>query len=387
MNADIFEALRSGLVPSGGLHRYAVGTDEVTAELDRALELVAQGTGAMRFLRGDFGAGKTFYARLTAERAMAAGWATSVAVVSENDLRLWRFDELYRRIVADLATSTSTRGALGDVVDRFFAGVADRAEKTGTATDGTPTAAALLAELRGRAGSELPLEMGRVLQAIWAAEQQGDFVQSSAWQTWLGGSANTSLVGRAQAAVAGTIGSGDAMAYLRGVVAMLRGGGYRGLVVVIDESETLLRQRADVRGRALNALRQLADMAPSVPGLMWLVTGTGEFFDSPRGVAGLQPLHDRIGLLRAADGTVSLRQPQISLRPLDGAQMLAVARRLRDLYPTQHATFAAKLSDDALEGLVKELAADPAVGVGNPRAYLRALVGAFDRLDAGPGKP
>lgn len=37
------------------------------------------------------------------------------------------------------------------------------------------------------------------------------------------------------------------------------GAGYAGLVLVLDEVETLQRVRSDARGRALNALRQLID--------------------------------------------------------------------------------------------------------------------------------
>ncbi len=62
---------------------------------------------------------------------------------------------------------------------------------------------------------------------------------------------------------------------------MLRDAGHAGLVLVLDEVETLQRVRGDVRERGLNALRQLVDEidAGRFPGLYLLITGTPAFFD------------------------------------------------------------------------------------------------------------
>ena len=73
------------------------------------------------------------------------------------------------------------------------------------------------------------------------------------------------------------------MAYLRGVLEIVKAAGYKGLVIVIDEAETILRMRADVRGKSLNGIRQIIDAADRYPGLLWMFTGTPEFFDdAPR---------------------------------------------------------------------------------------------------------
>ena len=53
-------------------------------------------------------------------------------------------------------------------------------------------------------------------------------------------------------------------------------GAFAGLVLVLDEVETLQRVRGDVREKSLNALRQLIDEvdAGRFSGLYILVTGT-----------------------------------------------------------------------------------------------------------------
>ena len=63
-----------------------------------------------------------------------------------------------------------------------------------------------------------------------------------------------------------------------------------GLVVVLDEVETVQRMNAPTREKSLNALRQLMDMLATddLPGLYLVVTGTRDFFEGYKGLKGLQ---------------------------------------------------------------------------------------------------
>jgi len=114
----IFERLRSGLVPEQGLEAFAVGIERQRAEVHRQLDLATAGEGLVKFLRGGYGCGKTFLARLALLDAKARGFATSFVVVSDNDLRFHKFDELYHKVVTELSTDVCPRGALGDILDR-----------------------------------------------------------------------------------------------------------------------------------------------------------------------------------------------------------------------------------------------------------------------------
>ena len=108
----VFEQLRSGLVPERGLDAFAVGIERQRAEIARLLELTQHGEGVFKCLRGGYGCGKTFTARLAILDAQAKGFATSFVVVSDNDLRFHNFDEVYQKVVSELGTSACPRGAL-----------------------------------------------------------------------------------------------------------------------------------------------------------------------------------------------------------------------------------------------------------------------------------
>ena len=87
----VFEQLRKGLVPERGVDTFAVGIEKQRSELHRQLELVESGEGSIKFLRGGYGCGKTFMARLAILDAQERGFATSFVVVSDNDLRFHRY--------------------------------------------------------------------------------------------------------------------------------------------------------------------------------------------------------------------------------------------------------------------------------------------------------
>jgi hypothetical protein len=187
------------------------------------------------------------------------------------------------------------------------------------------------------------------------------------------------------AGIKGDIGSRDALDYLRGVLEIVKAAGYAGLLIVIDEAETILRMRSDSRHKSLNGIRQIADAAGSYPGLLWLFTGTPEFFDTRHGAAGLAPLHERIRFLKQGR-FASLRQAQLELSPFDAERLHAVALRLRELFPAaDRAHLDGKVSVQFVDRLVAEVTAGFKGDVGVvPRQFLREFVTQMDLTEEHP---
>jgi hypothetical protein len=382
----IFDKLREGTVPERGIEAFAVGIDKQRDEIRRQLELVQSDTGHVKFLRGGYGCGKTFMARLAIAEAQAKNFVTSFVVVSDNDLRFHRFEEVYRKVVSSLSTQASPRGALGDILDRWIARIEDSLITLGADPDAPDFDAKVRAKLqeqlatitRGRA----PVDFVRVVQTIFDLKQKGEVVDASALISWLSGSENVAASVKKLADIKGDITSSDALAYLRGILEISKAAGYKGLLIVIDEAETILRMRSDSRHKSLNGIRQICDASGDYPGLQWIFTGTPDFFDNRKGVAGLAPLHDRIGF--QDNGRFSnLRQPQLQLRPFDAERLRAVAHRLRELYPMPNrARVLARVSDEFIENLVNHVTKGFKGDVGVvPRQFLRELINVMDTVD------
>jgi len=379
----IFERLRSGVVPERGLDAFAVGVERQRAEMARLFDLAEAGEGVFKFLRGGYGCGKTFMARLAVSDAQARGFATSFVVVSDNDLHFHKFDDVYRKVVQELGTSSCPRGALNDIVDRWIAkvetGLAD-----GGADDTAPDFDAkvqkrITEDVASLTGGKAPEDFARVLREVFALKQASKIREAGALLSWLSGSENVAAAEKKAAGVKGDITSRDAMDYLHGIVEIVKAAGHKGLVIVIDEAETILRMRQDVRGKSLNGIRQIIDAADRYKGLVWLFTGTPDFFDAKRGVAGLQPLHDRIQFL-SHGGLASLRQAQLELRPFDKPRLREVAVKLRELFPTQNRVqIQAKVTPDYIDRLVDTVSTGFKGDVGVvPRQFLRRFVDILD---------
>ena len=104
---------------------------------------------------------------------------------------------------------------------------------------------------------------------------------------------------------------------------------------MLDEIETLQRVRGDVREKGLNALRQLVDEvdAGRFPGLYLVITGTPAFYDGPQGIRRLEPLAQRLHVDFDGDARFdNLRAVQVRLPGFSHERLVAVGRKIRDLY-------------------------------------------------------
>ena len=379
----IFERLRSGVVPERGLEAFAVGIDKQRTEIDRQLKLAADGEGGFKFFRGGYGCGKTFMSRLSVLEAQVQGFATSFVVVSDNDLHFYKFDDVYRKVVQELGTNSCPRGALSDIIDRWIAKVEDALIAGGADEDSddfdTQVKERIDQELASMTGGKAPEDMARVLRAIFELKQEGKIAEASALISWLSGSENVAASAKKVAGVKGDIGSREALDYLQGILEIVKAAGYKGLLIVIDEAETILRMRHDVRGKSLNGIRQICDAADRYRGLLWIFTGTPEFFDTQRGVAGLQPLHDRIQF-ESKQGFTNPRQPQLELKPFDAKRLEEVALKLREIFPTDdRLCLTNKVTHEFIEKLVAKVTEGFKGDVGVvPRQFLRQFVNVLD---------
>src|ERR1017187_8963003 len=117
---EIIDALRRGTVPQCGLDTFAVGMDRYQDAIDQELETVRAGGGVFKAVRGEYGSGKTFFARWLQERAKKLTFATAEIQISETETPLHRLETVYRRLMERLATADSDSGAFRSVIDGWF---------------------------------------------------------------------------------------------------------------------------------------------------------------------------------------------------------------------------------------------------------------------------
>jgi len=380
---EIVDALRRGTVPDRGLDALAVGLDPFATTIDDELSVVASGGAGFKAIRGEYGSGKTFLTRWIAERARARGFATSEVQISEGETPLHHLQTVYRRAVERLATPDHLGGALRSVVDAWFFTLEEDVLAAGE-VDENDDAALLaatdaLAERRLAAITERAPAFAAVLRGYRSAVAAGDVAQAEGLLAWLGGQPHVAAGVKRGAGIKGDLDHDGALNFLAGLLTLLRDAGRPGLVLVLDEVETLQRMRSDVRDRALNALRQLMDELETgrFPGLYLVITGTTAFYDGPQGVQRLPPLAQRLHTDFNTDARFdNPRAVQIRLRGFGFDSLTEVGRRVRDIYAegaAAEARIPASVDDDYVSLLARNVAGELGQQVGiAPRVFLRS---------------
>ena len=391
--SDIIDALRSGAVPRRGLEALAVGLSNFERSITDELEAVRAGGTKFKAVRGEYGGGKTFFARWVQERAKHLGFATSEVQISETETPLHRLETVYRRLMERLSTASVESGALRSIVDGWFFTLEEDVLAGGVDPSDTERLLAEtehLMESRFSRITDLSPSFAAALRGYRRASAAGDNATADALLTWVAGQPNVSGKSIRDAGLRGDIDHFGALKALQGLLTMLRDGGHAGLVLVLDEVETLQRVRGDVREKALNALRQLLDELPLYPGLYLIITGTPAFFDGPQGVRRLTPLAQRLHTDFGSDPRFdNPRAPQIRLRGFDIDSLVEVGRKVRDIYAAGSTAPGriASLCDDAY---VRTLAVAVSGSLGGkvgvaPRLFLKKLVSdVLDRIDQFP---
>ena len=391
---EVIDALRRGTVPVSGLDLLATGLERFTPAADADLETVAGGGSAFKAVRGEYGAGKTFLTRYLAERALRRGFAAAEVQISETQTPLHRLETVYRRVTESLRTAAYPPSAFRPVLDSWLFTLASDAE---AADPGLPDrgeaavndAVRRLLEQRLEVVTRQTPAFAQALRAYNAAIAAGEPAVADALAAWLGGQPNVAAAARRGAGVRGELDHFGAMGFLQGLLVVLRDAGHPGLLLVLDEVETLQRVRGDVRDKAFNALRQLIDEVDSgrYPGLFLVITGTPAFYDGPSGVSRLAPLAQRLATDFATDARFdNPRAVQVRLPGFGRDALAALGGKVRDLY------VAGAAEPDRVAGLVDDAylgdLADAVIGslggkVGvAPRVFLKKLVAdVLDRVD------
>jgi len=352
--------------------------------------------GVFKAVRGAYGSGKTFFARWLQEAAKKKGFTTSEVQISETETPLHRLETVYRRVIERLSTTDTPQGALRGILDAWFYALEEDVLAEGGVSEAD--AGALLARTTelmeqrlGDINRHAP-SFAAALRGYRRALSDGDNATADGILAWLSGEPNVGASAKRFAGIKGDVDHFGALSFLQGLLVILRDSGFSGLLLVLDEVETLQRVRSDVREKSLNALRQLIDEVDSgrFPGLYLLITGTPAFYDGPQGIQRLAPLAQRLQVDFNTDPRFdNPRAVQIRLPNFDFDRLVLVGRKIRDIY-AEHSENGDRIRSHADDEYVADLARAVAGDLGGkvgvaPRIFLKKLVGdVLDRVDQFP---
>ena len=395
---DLVDALRQGVVPERHLEQLVVGQEAAREHLVKLLDHVRTGRSEFKFLRGPYGAGKSFLFSWFREQAFAKGFAVATVRVGP-DQPISDLPVFYSGMVNGLRSPEKRdASALPDILESWLLAILRRiAEIEGVPPFGTSTRAILAPIVEQHIREELahladhdPSFPPAVLH-FYKARVEGDRDTANTALAWLRGSRAMSGDALRRIGVRGHLEGEEVFPRMRALLHVIAGGRLSGLLLLVDELELVRRfPHARQRERAYETLRLLVDEAGEngLPGCLMVFTGTDALFEDERyGLASYEALANRVTSQKAIDGVVSMRQPVIQLEPLDASRLLAVAERVRAIHSLAYGWAARERVDDAV---LAKLVEDATTFGGEatprlPRPVLRELVHLLDICEENPG--
>lgn len=351
----ILQALSAGVVPRTGLRHIQVGRAGEIGALVKDIDRISDGGAAVRFIIGEYGAGKTFFLNLVRLIALERKCVTLHADLAP-DRRLHatggQARGLYAEAIRNLATRTKPDGgALANVIERFITECAVEAEAGGKPVE--PVIEQRLASLHEHLGGH---DFATVLKSYWRASESGDEVGKASALRWLRAEYPTKTEARQALPVRSIIDDADVYDSFKLLAAFVRIAGYAGLVVVLDEMVNLYKlQSSQARNQNFEQILRVVNdvLQGNTQGIGFAFGGTPEFLmDSRRGLFSYQALQSRLAENSfATDGLVDLSGPVIRLQNLSPEDLLILLGNIRSIFalgdPEQHL-----VPDEALEAFM-----------------------------------
>lgn len=332
----VIQSLRAGVVPRAGQHLIQVGRkleiESLVADLDR----IADGGSTIRFVIGEYGAGKTFFLNLIRSVAMEKKLVTANADLNP-DRRLHATGGQARSLYAELMRNLSTRtkpegGAMAGIVERFIANA-----KTEALAQGASTEEVIRQKLEHLTEMVNGFDFADVIAAYCRGFEAGDEGLKSDAIRWLRGEFNTKTEARQALGVRSIVDDASFYDQLKLFARFVRLAGYAGFVVCLDELVNLYKL-ANTPARNANyeqILRILNDtLQGTAVGLGFILGGTPEFLlDTRRGLFSYPALQSRLAENTfAVAGLVDYSGPVLRLASLQPEDFYVLLDKLRDVH-------------------------------------------------------
>ncbi|MCH4083455.1 MAG: ATP-binding protein [Olsenella sp.] len=344
--AVIINSLKGGVVPRIGLPYITVGREREIAALLHDLELVSEGGASFRFVVGRYGAGKSFLLQTIRNHAMGKGFVVCDADLSpERRLQGGNGQGLatYRELIRNLSTKTQPEGgALNLILDRWVSNVESQVTiEDGIGPDDPEFADAverrILTTIRDLQELVHGYDFARLLTMYWRAHLEGDDDTKANVTKWFRGEYRNKTEARQELGVNIAIGDDDWYDYLKLFATFLRGAGYQGLIVLVDELVNLYKIPNAI-SRQYNYEKILTMYNDTLQGkahyLGIIMSGTPQSIeDRRRGIYSYEALRSRLTQGRfAQDGLVDMLAPVIRLQPLTHEELLVLIEKLADIH-------------------------------------------------------
>jgi hypothetical protein len=334
---SIIQSLKAGVVPRLGLQHIQVGRANEIETLVKDIERIIDGGSTIRFIIGEYGAGKTFFLNLIRIIAIEKGLVTIHADLSP-EKRLHATGGQARSLYAELLRNLSTRtkpdgGALPSVVERFISS----ALKESREKEKNPESIIIekLDQLTELVGG---YDFSSVIASYWKGHNNGDEQLKINAIRWLRAEFTTKTEAHNALGVRTIIDDLNIYDHMKLLAKFIRLSGYNGLLICIDEMVNLYKL-ANTQARKSNYEQILKIFNDSLQGISnqigFLLSGTPDFLmDTRRGLYSYEALQTRLAenVFSNITGIQDFSGPVIRLANLSQEDLFILLAKIRYLF-------------------------------------------------------
>ena len=382
---DILMALKNGNVPSKGVRELCVGRDNEIAEFERLLEKVDDEDKAYtKFLKGEFGAGKSFFLKVIEDMSYKKGFAVSWITVS-NNVPFNKIEIIYRNVAKNLRVKTGT--SLEHIIDRWYT------QHYNMASQDADNDFEKHAILRERIHDELEetrqysTTFATVIENYAKLRSEGDTEGASSAISWLRGDSNIPFAVKKKFNIKSEIDKTNALGFLEALSVFIKSAvGYSGLVVLVDEAEIIRKMiRQDIRDAAYDYIRLIFDNCSNgqFQSALFVFAGTSELFEDPkRGIPSYTALEERIKKAYETD-LVDVRTPVFVLKGFDKNNIIELSKKLLDMHSDAYNWDANAKIGPIVETIAEDHVANAGLTAGKVKArdFIRKFITLLDTVE------
>ena len=349
----VINSFRQGSPPHEMIEQVTVGLGAVKKRFDLELRRARDGGCSFTLLEGPYGSGKSHSLYLLRHKALEAGYLVSLVTLSQRECPLFDLGLIYASIVGSISGKASTGvTSLRDLLEIW----AETVRRRGLSS--VESAEHAVKQLHPDLQSALAEIVGEVSQE-----------KAESAERWLTGTDRTKTTAR-KLGVALRATNEDALLMLKELGILVCYLGFRGLVVLLDEAESVpAYSTASRRAKCYENLRQLLDRRNRVPHCYFVYATTPLFFSKT---------HGRMPVSRQSEEVLELP----AMTPGDRFRLGQI---IRDLYLKAECRLGLprSLGDTELRKCLDGRSL-PASGDLRPRLFVRSLVAAFDLCAQNP---
>ena len=334
---SIIEALRKGSVPVDFVPLFTVGrTNWLTFIEDDLENYIAEGGSKVRFISGDYGDGKTHFMSVIRHLALAKGFATSFVVLTR-EVPIHKFETIYQNIVRELRGNFKGIG-IRNLLDAWLEQLAGTDVKA-KGTKGEKARFTLGSELRKIQGMDInfanaliALVNNRFSPGVTEEEEDRRAADREVLLHWFeGGKVTKKELKPFQ--IYEFLNKTNSKLLLNSLILFLKHMGHKGMILLLDEMETVIAQGASIRNAAYENVRLLIDNSEAASFLHIFFAIIPDVLISEKGFKSYDALWSRVRSI-GETGTLNFRGVLVDIHrtPLTTEELIELGRTLRTIH-------------------------------------------------------